>query len=168
MSDIGKRTISMEEAAMVVNETLRGWRMAIGDDEIATWPEAPEAQKEIHRASIHWYFASPAATPRAFHDMWTAWMFHNGWSYGETRDVEAKRHPLVRPWDELSELQQIKTRLCVAIMATIAPFINRGGEDGGCEHGPGGSGSRLDGTAGCAGQQFNGAHIAMMAVYQHL
>jgi len=150
--------ITIEQAAIVINETLRGWRLAIGDEEIATWPEADEAQREIHRASIEWYLDSPMSSPRAFHDQWVGWMVLNGWTYGPQRCTEKRRHPLIRPWAELSRLQQTKTHLCVAVMMVIAPMIERG--DSGC-------GWRCEAQP-TTGQAFRSAHIGTMNVFQTL
>ncbi len=163
MSD-EKKTITIEEAAMVINETLRGWRMAIGDEVIDTWADAAQAQRDIHIASIDWYMESPQSTAKAFHDQWRAWMYDNGWTWGEARDVEAKKHPLIVPWDDLPPLQQIKTRLCVAVMSIMAPLIEHP-ESGG--HGRRGPGWKCDAGPAC-GQQFNGARIANMSVYQRI
>ncbi len=37
------------------------------------------------------------------HERWVLEREADGWTYGETRDVDAKISPHLRPWDELTE-----------------------------------------------------------------
>ncbi|HWM34531.1 MAG TPA: RyR domain-containing protein [Pseudolysinimonas sp.] len=47
---------------------------------------------------------------RREHDSWSAHLAANGWRYGDGRDDARRRHPDLRPWDELDEEARDKTR----------------------------------------------------------
>ena len=40
------------------------------------------------------------------HEVWAAARLAEGWTYGETRDDEAKRTPCLVPYDELPEIEK--------------------------------------------------------------
>lgn len=40
------------------------------------------------------------------HDVWARGRFDDGWTYGETRDDAAKKHPCLVPYDQLSEIEK--------------------------------------------------------------
>ena len=54
--------------------------------------------------------ASMEALAEAEHDGWMAQRARNGWSWGETRDDEAKRHPSMVPYARLPESEKDKDR----------------------------------------------------------
>lgn len=47
---------------------------------------------------------------RLEHDSWSAHLRDNGWRYGDGRDDVTRRHPDLRPWDELDDEARAKTR----------------------------------------------------------
>jgi hypothetical protein len=47
---------------------------------------------------------------RLEHESWSAHLRQNGWRYGDGRDDARRRHPDLRPWDELDEEARSKTR----------------------------------------------------------
>ena len=57
---------------------------------------------------------------RAEHLGWCAERVANGWTYGEARDNEAKHHPLIVPWAQLSPADQEKDR---AFVRTIPELL---------------------------------------------
>lgn len=60
------------------------------------------------------------------HARWCAERVRDGWRYGAVRDVDAKRHPDLVPWDRLTEDAQEKDRAMVRVvprlLATYAGF----------------------------------------------
>jgi hypothetical protein len=60
-------------------------------------------------------------TPEAMHELWMRDHLDRGWSYGPEKDVPNKRHPCLVPFAELSELEQAKDRLVIAIVAALLP-----------------------------------------------
>jgi hypothetical protein len=47
---------------------------------------------------------------RLEHESWSAHLRDNGWRYGDGRDDANRRHPDLRPWDELDDEARAKTR----------------------------------------------------------
>lgn len=59
----------------------------------------------------------------AEHDRWMAERESQGWTFGEVRDEEAKTHPSIRPWSELTEADRDKDRDAVRdIPLVLADF----------------------------------------------
>lgn len=44
------------------------------------------------------------------HDVWAVGRIAEGWAYGESRDVENKKTPLLVPYDELPESEKVYDR----------------------------------------------------------
>jgi hypothetical protein len=57
---------------------------------------------------------------RMEHDRWWAERDLGGWTYGETRDNVRRIHPLMRPFDDLSEADRDKDRENVRNIMAIA------------------------------------------------
>lgn len=53
------------------------------------------------------------------HERWMDERRESGWRYGPIRDDVAKRHPSIRPWSELSEVEQDKDRTAVLGLAAV-------------------------------------------------
>lgn len=57
-----------------------------------------------------------------FEDQHNAWMkdkLENGWTYGEEKNVEKKKHPCLVPYNQLSEFQKMKDKLFIAIVDAL-------------------------------------------------
>lgn len=58
------------------------------------------------------------------HEAWVAAKRSQGWKYGEKKDAEAKTHPCLVAWKELSFEQQAKDELWIATVKNLlAAFI---------------------------------------------
>ena len=55
---------------------------------------------------------------RREHESWLAHHQRSGWTWGETRDRAARKHPDLLPWEELSEASRQKTRK--GVLETVA------------------------------------------------
>ena len=53
------------------------------------------------------------ALARIEHDRWAADLERDGWQPGPVKDPVAKEHPLLVPWEELSEDDREKDRVAV-------------------------------------------------------
>jgi hypothetical protein len=57
------------------------------------------------------------------HDRWMAERTAHGWTFGEVRDEQARKHPRIRPWNELTEVDRDKDRDAVRdIPLVLADF----------------------------------------------
>ena len=55
-------------------------------------------------------------TPAEAHESWNQSYYKMGWKYGEVRDVEAKTHPDLLPFDELSQPERDKDAIFLAFV----------------------------------------------------
>jgi hypothetical protein len=68
------------------------------------------------------------SSPEELHDDWVRAYETMGWTYGPTRDPEAKTHPDMRPFDELEFHEQIKDAVFVALCEIARQWIVNGPE----------------------------------------
>lgn len=59
-------------------------------------------------------------TPEENHERWAAQLRSQGWKRGEAKDPYAKTHPLLRPWDELTESAKDRDRLFVHMVLALS------------------------------------------------
>lgn len=115
-------TYTDEQIAEIAHEANRALQRILGDPGIPvapTWSQFPEDQQAGVVAGVK--IARHGAPPNVLHDSWMRDKFAAGWTYGETKDVEAKTHPSLVPFDSLSPADQAKDFLfsgvCVAMNA---------------------------------------------------
>ena len=61
----------------------------------------------------------PDAPASAQHDQWMEEKLANGWHFGEVKDADAKTHPQLIPYDDLSEFEKRKDALVAAIISAL-------------------------------------------------
>lgn len=114
----------VEAAAEAAHEANRAYCRALGDLSQPSWQDAPEWQKQSARAGVVEVILKPSLTPRQQHQTWMEHKWRDGWTYGATKDPEAKTHPSLRPYDELSVAERMKDRIFGTIVRGI--LIQRG------------------------------------------
>jgi hypothetical protein len=60
---------------------------------------------------VKWLLDNPTCSISAQHDAWRAKKVECGWSYGDEKNYGFKTSPYLKPFDELTPLQQRKARL---------------------------------------------------------
>lgn len=107
------------------------FKMLHGDPKDLPWEELTEEQKEITRASVRQITDHPETTAADIHDTWVMSKFNSGWSFGNTKDPEAKTHPLLVSFGELSDYDQAKDVLFVGVVKAwmAAILASQGLED---------------------------------------
>lgn len=107
---------NIEHIAMVAHAVNAAYCLSIGDDSQTSWDEAPEWQRLSAIAGVEMHLANPDATPEQSHESWLAIKLADGWTYGETKDAEAKTHPCCVPFDELPQEQKSKDYIFRAVV----------------------------------------------------
>lgn len=110
--------------AKVVHAVNAAYCLSQGDDSQNPWDEAPEWQKESIIKGVEFVLANPDAPESATHDSWLAQKTADGWVYGEEKDVEAKTHPCIVPFEELPEGQKAKDYISRATVKSVAEAID--------------------------------------------
>lgn len=108
------------EIARIAHEVNRAYCLALGDLSQLPWDEASEWQRESAFAGVMLHLSNPDAGPEASHEAWAARKVAEGWQYGPAKDVEAKTHPCLVPFAELSVEQQAKDFLFRAIVHALS------------------------------------------------
>ncbi len=90
------------------HEQNRGYCSANGDTSQPTWGEAPEWQRLSMMNGAKFHIENPNALDSDAHDNWAKEKTEAGWVYGEVKDVDAKTHPCLVPFDELGDDQRLK------------------------------------------------------------
>ena len=108
------------EAVYVMAQVCHGANKAycktLGDNSQPEWYDAPDWQRYSAIKGVRFHLENPTAGPEASHENWLKEKVWQGWVYGEVKDVEAKAHPCMVPYDELPEEQQLKDKLFIAIV----------------------------------------------------
>jgi len=110
--------IQIHEANKVLCDTM-------GDHSQEHWNEAPGYNHMSATLTVRALFANPNLTPSDLHDIWMDGKKADGWKYGETKDREAKTHPSMIPYNDLSKLEQYKDHLVRNMVLTYIDFIGR-------------------------------------------
>jgi hypothetical protein len=79
--------------------------------EVVAWEDTDEGYRQGLVAGVQNYVDNAELTPEQDHASWLEQKLADGWTYGEAPDVDAKLHPLVRPFAELSPEQRAKSIL---------------------------------------------------------
>ncbi|HNU15326.1 MAG TPA: RyR domain-containing protein [Chitinophagaceae bacterium] len=105
--------------AMVCHEANKAWCFVNADGSQKTWIEAEEWQRESAINGVLFRIDNPDAAHDAQHNAWMKDKIDAGWVYGELKDADAKTHPCIVPFEQLSEFQQKKDVLFCAIVDAL-------------------------------------------------
>lgn len=109
-------TQRIENIASVCHEANRAWCEANGDYSQVSWAEAEDWQRESAMKGVEFRLNNPNTSSAAQHDAWMADKIKDGWTFGAKKDAEAKTHPSLVPYAQLSHVEQAKDRLFRAIV----------------------------------------------------
>lgn len=112
----------IEKIAQVAHEVNRAYCQAIGDNSQTSWEDAPAWQKESAVLGVIFHVEHPDAGPDASHNSWMKQKVDTGWVYGEEKNPEAKTHPCIVPFEELSLSQQVKDHLFRQVVHSLKDF----------------------------------------------
>lgn len=102
-----------------MHEVNRTWCEVQEDSSQPLWEDAPDWQRDAIRKGVLHHLEHPQAPDGAAHNAWLAEKRAQGWSYGEAKDAEAKTHPAMVPFDELSPERKAKYRIARAVVLSI-------------------------------------------------
>jgi hypothetical protein len=117
-----KKNMLTEKIAQVAHEVNKAYCEAIGDNSQPSWENAPHWQKESAINGVNFHLSTPDAGPDASHNSWMKEKVDTGWVYGEEKNPEAKTHPCIVPFEELSLSQQVKDHLFRQVVYSLKDF----------------------------------------------
>lgn len=109
----------IEEIARICHEVNRGICEAAGDHSQKPWSGAEQWQRDSAIKGVQFTLSNPLATPTDQHDAWARDKVTAGWTYGETKDADAKTHPCLVPYDQLPFEQRVKDHAFRAVVAAM-------------------------------------------------
>lgn len=117
-----------EQIARACHEVNRAICEAAGDTSQKSWNEAEQWQRDSALRGVTYAIANPNGPASGQHDAWMADKIADGWVHGSAKDVIAKTHPCIVPYDELPFDQRVKDHTFRAIVATLTSpdFGNEG------------------------------------------
>ena len=113
--------IQAEACARAAHEANRAYCIAIGDHSQPSWDEAPDWQKSSARNGVKGALAG--ATPEQSHESWLAEKVANGWTYGPTKNPDAKQHPCMVAYADLPESQRAKDQIFIAVVRAVGASL---------------------------------------------
>ena len=151
---MARPAFGIEDLAQAAHECYREEAMARGENEntnsaLKPWAELAEDLRDANRAQVedipaklkhlgYELAASSGIPPRDLsitavqaeklalreHDRWMKERLLQGWTYAPRRDNARRHHPLLVPWNQLSELDRDKDR---AVIRNLPAMIERAG-----------------------------------------
>ena len=115
--------MTVEQIARIAHEANRALCVATGDDSQPPWDEAPEWQRSSAYNSVRFHLENPEAPASASHETWMQEKVEGGWRHGEVKDPDARTHPSLIPFEQLSPVEQAKDHLFRGIVLSLAPFV---------------------------------------------
>jgi len=113
-----QRAVLMARAAHEVN---RIYCYYLGEVVQQPWDDATPWQRQSCVKGVHGVLAGN--TPEQSHASWLAEKQRTGWVYGLVKDPEAKTHPCMVSYDQLTPEQRAKDALFVAVVRAVAAAL---------------------------------------------
>lgn len=99
----------IETISRDVHEDARHYKAELGEIVPMPWEVCPEDMRQVVRDGVK--TALSGMGPSTLHDVWVTNMTNNGWTYGPEKSDELKTHPCLKPFQELSPVDQAKDTL---------------------------------------------------------
>lgn len=106
-------------AARAAHEVNRIFAAMFGDYTHLSWDQSPENIQNSIRFGLGVIAGDPGITPRQQHDAWMEYKLRDGWTYGEVRDLEAKTHPCLMPYEHLPSFHKTKDWLFSTVVRAL-------------------------------------------------
>ena len=111
--------IDLRWIASVTHDANRAYCKTLGDLSQPSWAFASQWQRDSAIAGVEAILSGDIRSSEQSHESWMTQKLSQGWTYGEVKDPEAKRHPCLVPFAELPESQQRKDHLFFAIVQAL-------------------------------------------------
>lgn len=116
-----KSLIDAGVIAKICHQANKALCEQLGDQSQKDWIQAEDWQRESAVKGVEFRIANPDAPNSAQHDAWMADKEKDGWVFGPVKDVEAKTHPCMVPYEKLSEGDKAKDALFSGIVKALMP-----------------------------------------------
>lgn len=100
----------IEQAAQFCHEMSCRYNESIGEP-LPSWSALKTHQRREPASGVRFYIDTPNASANNSHDAWRAGLEAEGWTQGAAKSRSAKIHPGLIAFDQLPEIQRIKSHL---------------------------------------------------------
>ncbi len=105
--------------ARVVHDSMRSFQSALGEEAAPPWDEAEQWQIDATLEGVKFLLEHPNAPTSAQHDQWMQQKLDDGWVHGETKDANAKTHPMLIAYEQLPLHERQKDALFQAVVRAL-------------------------------------------------
>jgi hypothetical protein len=119
----GIGAVVVDKIAIMAHNINRAYCQALGDDSIAAWEYFPTHMRQGTVQGVLFRLHNQDATPEQQHAAWMSDKLHDGWVYGESKDLDKKTHPCIVPYEQLPEFQRVKDKLFQAAVDTAVKIL---------------------------------------------
>ncbi len=116
----------LDRIGRTVHTALSAWNEAHGEDGYAAWDTLSAGDKASTFSSVQFVIDNPGADPGAQHAQWLRQKHDDGWTYNQYRDNAKKHHPMLIPFEQLSEFEQRKDALLNALVLALSADLKSG------------------------------------------
>lgn len=114
----------IDQIARVCYTVNRAYCLSINDNtQPVAWEHAEETSRESARKGVIFALGNPGATPEKQHEAWLADKKAQGFVYGPVKDLTAKVHPCMVPYDQLPQEQRVKDELFLAVVRSMEDML---------------------------------------------
>lgn len=102
--------------AIACHAILSALTVASGGEEYLPWDDTAQETRDTTVAYVEKLLTETESTPEKLHTAWSESMVANGWQFGDNFNEEAKLHPNLVPYSDLSDLQKSKDHALSALV----------------------------------------------------
>ena len=111
--------LAQTSIARICHEANREYCASIGDPVPQPWEECSTDARKSTILGVMAHDEDLGLTPERSHELWVETKTLQGWTWGYNKDEEAKTHPCMISYRDLSPSQQMKDRLFGAICKVL-------------------------------------------------
>lgn len=89
-------------------ETIRGYSNSIDEDYLEDWYNSSEDVRKFMVEEVLYSLSNEDVDVETLHKRWYNFMINQGWEYGESVDLENKKHPNLVEYNNLNREQKSK------------------------------------------------------------
>lgn len=109
-----------EDIARIAHEINRALCASHGDKSHRAWSHTKKDERDGKVAAVAYLMDNAAVSPEQQHAAWLESKAADGWTHGKEKDVDKKKHPCMKPWDELEDIQKAKDYVFKMVVSQLA------------------------------------------------
>ena len=113
----------LEEAE--ADAIAEAWNAAYPDgDFVINWSQRDGRETKLQQVQQDMLAGIAESAAKTYHNQWHQRKMDEGWSFGHKMDPKARKHPMLQPWDNLSEEFRVQDRERFATLLKVLEGMN--------------------------------------------